>query len=121
VRVSTYIHTDARSTGAVVKPGNPPYLEYVRSTVQQKRERFNRDTGLGLETLSDWEKSQYNMAKGGQVDTTQVHGNPNLVYSSNFVEGWEPSGVPVSHSTLGMLHGTLCTHILISYFTLRTQ
>lgn len=80
---------------AVVKPGNPPYLEYVRSTVQQKREKFKKDTGLSLERLSDWEKHRYNMAKGGQVDETEVHGNPNLIYSSEFVEGWEPSGVPV--------------------------
>lgn len=86
---------NARSGGAVVKPGNPPYLEYVRSTVQQKREKFKKDTGLSLERLSDWEKSRYNMAKGGQVDETEVHGNPNLIYSSKFVEGWEPSGVPV--------------------------
>lgn len=79
----------------VVKPGNPPYLEYVRSSVQQKREKFKKDTGLSLERLSDWEKHRYNMAKGGQVDETEVHGNPNLIYSSEFVEGWEPSGVPV--------------------------
>lgn len=86
---------DAGPTGAVVKPGNPPYLEYVRSTVQQKREKFKKDTGLSLERLSDWEKHRYNMAKGGQVDEAEVHGNPNLIYSSEFVEGWEPSGVPV--------------------------
>ncbi|KKY35073.1 putative catechol o-methyltransferase [Diaporthe ampelina] len=78
----------------VVKPGNPPYLEYVRSTVQQKREKFRKDTGVSLERLSDWEKHRYNMAKGGQVDEAEVHGNPNLIYSSQFVEGWEPSGVP---------------------------
>lgn len=98
---------DARSTGAVVKPGNPPYLEYVRSTVQQKREKFKKDTGLSLERLSDWEKHRYNMAKGGQVDETEVHGNPNLIYSSKFVEGWEPSGVPVS----SILHGIVCTQL----------
>ncbi|KAI1761372.1 S-adenosyl-L-methionine-dependent methyltransferase [Hypoxylon sp. FL1150] len=54
----------------VVKPGNPPYLEYVRSTVEEKRKR-----------ISDGDKSNYK-------------GNPNLVYESRFVEGWEPSGVP---------------------------
>lgn len=63
--------------------------------MQQKREKFKKDTGLSLERLSDWEKHRYNMAKGGQVDETEVHGNPNLIYSSEFVEGWEPSGVPV--------------------------
>ncbi|RYP21345.1 hypothetical protein DL765_002246 [Monosporascus sp. GIB2] len=54
----------------VVKPGNPPYLEYVRSTVQQKR-RSSRNT-----------------------DGAAPKGNPNLVYESEFIEGWEPSGVP---------------------------
>lgn len=63
--------------------------------MQQKRDKFKKDTGLSLERLSDWEKHRYNMAKGGQVDETEVHGNPNLIYASEFVEGWEPSGVPV--------------------------
>lgn len=32
-----------------------------------------------------------------QKETTEKDGpgNPNLVYLSKFVEGWEPSGVPV--------------------------
>ncbi|KAI1415859.1 S-adenosyl-L-methionine-dependent methyltransferase [Hypoxylon sp. FL1857] len=54
----------------VVKPGNPPYLEYVRSTVEEKRKRV----------LSN--------------DQTSPRGDPNLIYRSQFVEGWEPSGVP---------------------------
>ena len=57
---------------AVVKPGNPLYLEYVRSTVEQKRRRYDECQG------------------------SEPRGNPNLVYESKFVEGWEPSGVPVS-------------------------
>ncbi|RYP72296.1 hypothetical protein DL771_004270 [Monosporascus sp. 5C6A] len=60
----------------VVKPGNPPYLEYVRSTVDQKR-RSSRN-----------------------ADGDAPRGNPNLVYESEFIEGWEPSGVPVSLSRL---------------------
>ncbi|KAK7981268.1 hypothetical protein PG989_013725 [Apiospora arundinis] len=54
----------------VVKPGNPPYLEYVRSTVEQKR------------------------AKASSADGNGPKGRPDLVYDSKFVEGWEPSGVP---------------------------
>ncbi|KAI2606654.1 S-adenosyl-L-methionine-dependent methyltransferase [Hypoxylon sp. NC1633] len=54
----------------VVKPGNPPYLEYVRSTVEEKRHRLSNG------------------------DQTSPKGNPNLIYDSQFVEGWEPSGVP---------------------------
>ncbi|KAI1337545.1 catechol O-methyltransferase [Xylariaceae sp. FL0016] len=54
----------------VIKPGNPPYLEYVRSTVEQKKERF------------------------ATADKTEPKGNPSLVYESQLVKGWEPSGVP---------------------------
>lgn len=52
----------------VVKPGNPEYLEYVRSGVGKKRDRTQITSGR--------------------------KGNPNLIYESEFVEGWEPSGVP---------------------------
>lgn len=55
-----------------MKPGNPPYLEYVRSTVEQKRKRFE------------------------SASKDEPRGNPDLEYKSEFVEGWEPSGVPVS-------------------------
>ncbi|TLD03608.1 uncharacterized protein PgNI_11507, partial [Pyricularia grisea] len=54
----------------VVKPGNPPYLKYVRSTVAEKRNAMVRATEM------------------------DAKGNPNLIYESEFVEGWEPSGVP---------------------------
>ncbi|KAI0479345.1 catechol O-methyltransferase [Xylariaceae sp. FL0804] len=54
----------------VIKPGNPPYLEYVRSTVAEKRERASKAAG------------------------SEPKGNPNLVYESELVKGWEPSGVP---------------------------
>lgn len=82
--------------------------------MQQKREKFKKDTGLSLERLSDWEKHRYNMAKGGQVDETEVHGNPNLIYSSKFVEGWEPSGVPVSSIPHGI---RACDYLSSSTFT----
>ncbi|KAI0890131.1 S-adenosyl-L-methionine-dependent methyltransferase [Annulohypoxylon maeteangense] len=54
----------------VIKPGNPLYLQYVRSTVQEKKKSF------------------------GQIDSTAPRGNPNLIYDSQLIEGWEPSGVP---------------------------
>ncbi|KAF7539293.1 hypothetical protein G7054_g2286 [Neopestalotiopsis clavispora] len=53
----------------VVMPGNPIYLEYVRSTVEQKRERYD-------------------------AATEEPKGNPELVYETQFIEGWEPSGEP---------------------------
>ncbi|KAI1298681.1 catechol O-methyltransferase [Xylaria venustula] len=54
----------------VIKPGNPPYLKYVRSSIEEKREAIAMMTDSGL------------------------RGNPDLLYESRLVEGWEPSGVP---------------------------
>ena len=50
----------------VIKPGNPPYLEYVRMSVQEKKKK----SGKG--------------------------GNPALVYTSELKESFEPTGIPVS-------------------------
>lgn len=55
----------------VVKPGNPPYLKYVRSSVKEKREALT------------------------QQSEGDIKGNPDLIYESKFIESWEPSGVPV--------------------------
>ncbi|KAL7270384.1 hypothetical protein RUND412_006916 [Rhizina undulata] len=52
----------------VIMPGNPPYLKYVRASVEEKREE----------------------AKSGQ----EVKGNPNLVYESKMIHSFEPSGIP---------------------------
>lgn len=62
----------------MIKPGNPLYLEYVRSTVAEKRARV-----------------QGHKAAADRPDQG-LEGNPNLVYESKMVEGFEPTGVPVS-------------------------
>lgn len=82
-------------SASVVKPGNPPYLKYVRSTVDEKREHYKKETGSDPVALPDMTKRVYKTTEGDQVLGWDVHGNPNLVYDSKFVEGWEPSGVPV--------------------------
>lgn len=78
----------------VVKPGNPPYLEYVRSTVAQKRKAYQETAGLDEGQFSKWVQTQYLGREGDEILDRKVRGNPNLVYESQFVEGWEPSGVP---------------------------
>ncbi|KAK7735962.1 hypothetical protein SLS53_007341 [Cytospora paraplurivora] len=78
----------------VVKPGNPPYLEYVRSTVERKRQNFQKNTGSSSNTRSDWEKYRHDLSDGEQVGEPEAYGNPNLIYVSKLVEGWEPSGIP---------------------------
>ncbi|KAI0517242.1 S-adenosyl-L-methionine-dependent methyltransferase [Xylaria bambusicola] len=65
VKVGTVLAADN-----VIKPGNPPYLEYVRSSVEKKNEDLTK------------------------ITESDLKGNPNLIYESRLVEGWEPSGVP---------------------------
>lgn len=81
----------------VIKPGNPPYLEYVRSSVEEKRSANKRQTVNGVDTrFADRTSKQYASREGeAKLDETRV-GNPNLVYKSEIVHSWEPSGVPVS-------------------------
>lgn len=77
----------------VIKPGNPPYLEYVRSTVQEKKARLTQEGKADTDNFPGRSATQYGSVE--KLNTT-VKGNPNLVYLSKLVNGWEPSGVPVS-------------------------
>lgn len=86
----------------MVKPGNPPYLKYVRSTVQEKRDEYRQaasSSGTDPQSLPDRTKGHtatFKINSKGEITEPKLLGNPNLVYESKFVEGWEPSGVPVS-------------------------
>ena len=61
----------------VVKPGNPPYLKYVRSSVAEKKQAYGK--------VEDAEDS---------VVDTSIKGDPNLTYQSEFIESFEPTGIP---------------------------
>lgn len=79
----------------VIKPGNPPYLEYVRSNVQEKRAKAqeagnsSKSEGIPEKTVRQYEK------RYGQLKFNTSKGNPNLVYESKLVNSFEPTGVPV--------------------------
>lgn len=79
----------------VIMPGNPPYLDYVRSSVQDKRN--------GLETKSDGDnfpaktKDQYVQREGAE-NFADARGNPNLVYVSKLNKSYEPTGSAVSEN-----------------------
>lgn len=62
----------------MIKPGNPLYVEYVRSTVSEKRARQK-------DHKNDTDRPDHNL-----------DGNPYLVYESKMINGPEPTGVPVS-------------------------
>ncbi|KAG6072142.1 hypothetical protein E4U16_005626 [Claviceps sp. LM84 group G4] len=71
----------------VIKPGNPPYLAYVRATPEEKKK---------MAASADESRS----AGGGRAaeNETSVEedpkGNPSLIYESSLVESFEPTGIP---------------------------
>lgn len=77
----------------VIGPGNPPYLEYVRSNVEEKRLRLHQEAKADTESFERRHAAQY-----GKVEelSTEAKGNPNIVYESRLVHSFEPTGVPVS-------------------------
>lgn len=84
----------------VIYPGNPPYLEYVRSSVEQKRKAANESAGKGynFEGIKERTKNQYRNKEGDEKPALDFVGNPNLVYESKLVNSFEPTGQPVSFS-----------------------
>lgn len=66
----------------VLYPGNPPYLEYVRSSVEQKREAAKGGPmkGYNVERTSQRQVNSY--MPEGDTPAFEVIGNPNLVYQS---------------------------------------
>jgi len=82
----------------VIKPGNPPYLEYVRSSVAKKQERYKRGDSNGTEVsgFSDRYMNQYRARVGEEKLSNEIKGNPNLVYESKLINSFEPTGIPVS-------------------------
>lgn len=76
----------------VIKPGNPTYLDYVRSNVNQKRAKLgeiHRGEELPEDTVDQYKKRYATM------QFNKSPGNPNLVYESKIVHSFEPTGVPV--------------------------
>lgn len=81
----------------VIAPGNPPYLEYVRSSVDEKRRRAGQGNGTAQleERFSDRTANQYAHREGTDKLDNNINGNPNLRYESRLVESFEPTGRPV--------------------------
>lgn len=78
----------------VIYPGNPPYLEYVRSTVEQKREAAKNGPVKGYSTEGIRDRAVKSYMSEDAVPVFEVVGNPNLVYKS---ELHQPEGHQVSH------------------------
>lgn len=85
----------------VIKPGNPPYLEYVRSSVDEKKKKAaeqsqGESNGNGTSGFGDRTTKQYASREGEEHLDQAVRGAPTLVYESRLVESFEPTGEPVS-------------------------
>ncbi|KAF4498912.1 catechol O-methyltransferase [Fusarium agapanthi] len=76
----------------VIKPGNPPYLAYVRSSVAEKRVAKG---GNEKDGFVDRTAKQY-LQREGEERINEEEGDPNLVYESKLVHSFEPTGVPAS-------------------------
>lgn len=85
----------------VIEPGNPPYLEYVRSTCDEKRQASKGNAANGVNgRFADKTANQYKSREGQEkLDETRI-GNPNLVYESQLVNSYEPDGAQVGPCTL---------------------
>jgi len=80
----------------VIKPGNPPYLEYVRSSVEEKKRKFAcEDKNSSTNGIAEKNVKMYE-TRYGAARFSQSPGNPNLVYESRLANSYEPTGVPVS-------------------------
>ncbi|KAH6664767.1 catechol O-methyltransferase [Plectosphaerella plurivora] len=79
----------------VIKPGNPPYLAYVRSSVEEKRVAAKKAGGQGgAGGFSEKTAKQYEKREGEEeLDVDEV-GNPDLRYQSELVNSFEPTGIP---------------------------
>ncbi|KAF3027434.1 hypothetical protein E8E15_009150 [Penicillium rubens] len=81
----------------VIYPGNPPYLEYVRSTVEQKREAAKSGPSKSYNTTGMAERTVESFVGKDDVPTFDFVGNPNLVYQSQLCqpEGLETYNVGI--------------------------
>ncbi len=78
----------------VIKPGNPPYLSYVRSTVDEKRQ--GAEKADDADAFDEKCSKQYEKRQGAEHLSHGLRGDPDLVYQSELINSFEPTGVPVS-------------------------
>lgn len=79
----------------VISPGNPPYLEYIRSTVEQKREAAKKGSTKGYNFSGITKRCVEDFAGRDDLPAFEVVGNPDLKYDSKLCQ---PEGCWVSHS-----------------------
>ena len=85
----------------VITPGNPPYLEYVRSSVAEKRKAVESGQAETAPDTRFSERSAKQYAsRRGEEKLGETKGNPNLIYESKLVNSFEPTGEAVSRTNV---------------------
>ncbi|KAF1845659.1 uncharacterized protein K460DRAFT_282344 [Cucurbitaria berberidis CBS 394.84] len=77
----------------VIKPGNPPYLKYVRASVEDKVKEAGEGGATNLNGIAETNVKMYEK-RYGKAKFSESKGNPNLKYESKLVNSYEPTGVP---------------------------
>lgn len=77
----------------VIKPGNPPYLKYVRSSVDDKVQEAREQGAVTMDGIADKTVKMYEK-RYGQAKCSQSKGNPHLRYESKLINSYEPTGEP---------------------------
>ncbi|CBX90182.1 similar to catechol o-methyltransferase [Plenodomus lingam JN3] len=77
----------------VIKPGNPPYLKYVRSSVEEKVKEAGQGSATKLDGIAETNVKMYEQ-RYGKAKFSDSKGNPNLRYDSKLVNSYEPTGEP---------------------------
>lgn len=79
----------------VIKPGNPPYLKYVRSSVEEKVKEAGENGQTNVNGIAETNVKMYEK-RYGKAKFSESKGNPHLQYESKLINSFEPTGVPVS-------------------------
>lgn len=84
----------------LIKSLDPPYLEYVRSSVTEKKKSYSIG-GDGStkyrEKHASWVENPLVGHEREDGGDTEIRGNPFLVYESKLVKSFEPTGIPVRY------------------------
>ncbi|EEQ84606.2 hypothetical protein RJZ56_007192 [Blastomyces dermatitidis] len=83
----------------VISPGNPPYLRYVRSSVEEKRTAAaaanpTSSRGYDLDGFPTSAVNRFGNSRGHALASVDIFGNPDLIYESRLVNSFEPTGEP---------------------------
>ena len=78
----------------VISPGNPSYLEYVRSSPEEKEHKLKESGKKGAQIDSRFQQKTVNQYSDVEEDDAFAPGDPRIVYQSRLVHGNEPTGEP---------------------------